>query len=338
MKFENVSILDVAHVDAPNRVTSLDLEKRLEPAADRLGLKPDLIGGLTGIIARRFWNPETSFSDAATLAAEKVFEQTGLDRSRIGVLMSTSVCKDYIEPSMASLVHGNLGLSPHCMNMDIGNACLAFLNAMDMIGNMIERGQIEYGLIVDGEGSRHVVECTIERLLQPGSDMKTLFDNFASLTLGSGGAAMILTRSDLAPNGHKVVGDVTMAATQHNRLCLGQPNHMVTDASGLLVAGVELASKTFDKACREMNWNGDELDHYMVHQVSAIHIKKFCKAIGVDEGKVYKTFPELGNIGPAAVPITLSKAVEDGKVKSGDRVGLFGIGSGINCTMMEVIW
>ena len=51
-------------------------------------------------------------------------------------------CRDY-EPSTASIVHHKLGMSSACKNFDLGNACLAFLNAMDLVGGMIERGEIE---------------------------------------------------------------------------------------------------------------------------------------------------------------------------------------------------
>ncbi len=43
-------------------------------------------------------------------------------------------------------------------------------------------------------------------------------------------------------------------------------------------------------------------------------------------------------IGPAGVPITLSKMIENSRVKAGDHIALMGIGSGINCTMAEVVW
>jgi hypothetical protein len=47
-------------------------------------------------------------------------------------------------PSTASIIHGNLGLADTCQNFDVGNACLAFLNGMDIAARMIERGDIEY--------------------------------------------------------------------------------------------------------------------------------------------------------------------------------------------------
>jgi 3-oxoacyl-[acyl-carrier-protein] synthase-3 len=224
------------------------------------------------------------------------------------------------------------------MNFDVGNACLAFLNGMEIIGNMIERGQVDYGIVVDGEGSRFVVETTIQRLLASDCDTETFRANFATFTLGSGGAAMVLARSDLAPEGHRLLSDVSLAATQHKDLCRGQLDSMQTDASGLMVAGLNLAAATFEKAKKELGWHPGDLDQFILHQVSAVHTAKLIALLGLDDRKVFKTFPEYGNVGPAAIPITLSKALEADRINKGDRIALMGIGSGLNCTMMEVLW
>ena len=52
--------------------------------------------------------------------------------------------------------------------------------------------------------------------------------------------------------------------------------------------------------------------------------------------RVPKTYPELGNVGPASLPITLAREVES--LKSGDRVLAMGVGSGLNTSMTEIIW
>lgn len=338
MRFENVSIQGLAYVDAPHRVTSAELSERLAPMSKRFDLKPDLLESLTGIVARRYWDEGVQPSHVAAQAAERALENAGVDRSKIGVLISTSVCKDYIEPSVASLVHNRLGLSPECLNFDLGNACLAFLNAMTVAGNMIERGQIDYALIVDGEGSRFIQDVTIERLNRPETTPQQFRDNFATLTLGSGAAAAVLARSDLATSGHRFLGGVSLAATQHSGLCRGQPDEMITDASSLLVAGLELAAQTYVKAKKELGWEDDGLDEYVLHQVSATHTAKLSEVLRLNRDKIHAIYPEFGNIGPASVPIVLAKSAELGRIKSGQRVGLLGIGSGLNCAMMEVVW
>jgi len=85
---------------------------------DRLGIREGLLEEISGIKSRRLWEEGTRVSDAATLAAEKAIEQSGVDRSGIGVLISTSVSRDFLEPSTACVVHSNLGLAPDCLNFD----------------------------------------------------------------------------------------------------------------------------------------------------------------------------------------------------------------------------
>ncbi len=338
MPFSNVSIIGLAHVDAPHRIPSTEIEQRLAKTAERLGVRPDLLSTLTGIQARRFWDEGVMPSDAATMAAERALEASGLDRARIGMLVNTSVCRDYIEPSTACIVHGNLGLSEACRNFDLGNACLAFLDGIDVVGNMIERGQLDYGLVVDGEGSRFVVEKTLQRLEDPNCDVKTFRDNFATLTLGSGGVAMVLGRADRHPEGHRVVGSVSVAATEHRKLCHGQVDGMVTNASALLLAGLDVAQRTFARASDVLRWKPEALDELVIHQVSAVHTMKLVELLGLDMQKVLAIYPEFGNMGPASIPTVLSKSAEAGRLKPGTRVALMGIGSGLNCSMMEIAW
>ena len=60
--------------------------------------------------------------------------------------------------------------------------------------------------------------------------------------------------------------------------------------------------------------------------------------LAIDPRKVLTVFPEFGNVGPASVPIALSKLKEMGRLEKGKRVALLGIGSGLNCSMAEVVW
>ena len=338
MRFQNVSIFGIAHIDAPNRVSSEEMEQRLAPTLQRLEMRPDLIRNLSGIIERRILDDGVQPSDAAAQAGEKAIAGAGIEKERLGILVNTSVCRDSIEPSTACIVHSKLGLPETCMNFDLGNACLAFINGMDMVGNMIEQGQIDYGIVVDGESSKFSTEKTIEKLLDPEIDEETFRSNFATLTLGSGAAAMVLGRSDLADGGHPFHGGVNLAATEHNRLCYGQVEGMVTKGHELLVAGLGLAAKTWKKAVSELGWKIEEFQHCVIHQVSKIHTEKFCEIVGLDVDDVFRLYPNFANIGPAGVPIVLSKLNDEGRLKSGDRVALMGIGSGLNCTMAELVW
>jgi 3-oxoacyl-[acyl-carrier-protein] synthase-3 len=260
--------------------------------------------------------------------------QSGVDPSNIGLLIDTSVCKDHLEPSAAVDVHHQLGLSSACLNFDLANACLGFVNGMQLAATMIDSGQINYALIVDGEGSRRTQESTIRRLQDPATTRQDVLDNFATLTLGSGGAAMVLGRASEHPEGHRFVGGVSRAATQHNNLCIGDLDRMITDSNGLLRAGVELAGDTWDAAAEDFDWKN--LDSYVIHQVSQVHTAAITERLGIDSARVPLTFPEFGNIGPASVPTTLAHASPG--FRRGQRIACMGIGSGLNAAVIEIDW
>lgn len=339
MLFQHVSIESIGYELPPHRVTSAYLEDQISETMDRLEVPQGRLEALSGVQERRFWDPGTMPSDVATLAALKAIEKAEIDLQDIGCIINTSVCRDYIEPSTACLIHGNLKLAPHCINYDMGNACLGFINGMANIGLMIEAGLIKYGLIVNGEGSREVIETTIGRLQSPTTTKEEFRDNFATLTLGSGAVAMVLSHTDVARFNHHVNGGVTLAATEHNRLCVGQPHYMKTDASALLVAGVKLAAETWQLAQATFdNWNDDNIALYAPHQVGSRHMAAVAETLGLTDSKLYLNFQTLGNIGPAAVPISLVMAEEAGRIQKGEQVGLLGIGSGINCSMMSITW
>ena len=80
MRFQDVSIFGVAHLDAPHRVPSEEVEKRLAPTLERLGMRSDLIRDLSGIMERRLWDEGFQPSDAAAEAGVVCRGQGGWDR------------------------------------------------------------------------------------------------------------------------------------------------------------------------------------------------------------------------------------------------------------------
>jgi acyl-CoA:acyl-CoA alkyltransferase len=333
-RYSDTTVLSVSAADAPIVVTSAALDEQLMPAYERLGMRPGMLEALAGITERRWWPTDVTFADAAAMAGAKAIAEAGIDPASIGLLIDTSVCRDHLEPSAAVDVHEQLGLATSCLNFDLGNACLGFMNGMQLAAMMIDAGQIEYALVVDGEGSRRPQERTIERLLEPTTTKADVLDNFATMTLGSGGAAMVLGRASAHPEGHRFVGGVGRAATQHNRLCVGDLDRMTTDSRGLLDAGVRLAVDTWQEASESFDWS--DLDAYVLHQVSRVHTAAITTSLGIDPERTPVIFPTRGNIGPASVPFTL--ALHAGGFEAGQRIACMGIGSGLNAAVIEIAW
>lgn len=178
-------------------------------------------------------------------------------------------------------------------------------------------------------------DSTISRLQDGNADAKHVFSQFASLTLGSGAAAMVLGRTDAHPEGHRFLGGATRASSEHHQLCVGDMHDMRTDSTALMNAGLALTLALWAESARDFGW-GSQMDRFVMHQVSNVHTKAISDALELDPTRVPLTFPTRGNLGPAAIPFTLAGITGD--LSAGDRVLLMGIGSGLNASFSEILW
>lgn len=348
MRYQRARIAALGY-DLPERVvTSEVIEDRLAPLYQRLGLAPGRLELMTGIVRRRFYEPGETPSAAATRAAEKTLAASGIDHARVGALVFASVCRDFLEPATANVVHHRLGLRDDCLVMDVSNACLGVLNGMLIVADGIEQGRIEAGLVVAGELGERLVDATIDELLRnPDHDRRSIKMAIASLTIGSGAAAVLLARPGLVEGDHALLGGVVRTDTASHGLCrsdhdlgLATAEHplMETQAEALLQAGCALAARTWPAFLDEVNWTADDIDTAIGHQVGRAHRVALAEAIGRAPGADPSTVETLGNMGSVSLPITLARAVEAGVVRKGHRVALLGIGSGLNCLMLGVRW
>ncbi|MCC5022642.1 MAG: 3-oxoacyl-ACP synthase III [Candidatus Synoicihabitans palmerolidicus] len=343
MKFLNTVIESMA-VALPDEVlTTTVIEERLAPLYARLKLPEGRLALMTGIRERRIWPPGTRPSDASAKAGRAVLARSALGADQVQLFMHSAVCRDMLEPATASFAHRKIGLPATAQIFDVSNACLGFLNAMTVAAGMIESGQIECALVVSGENGGPLVENTLQTLLAKPWTRKEIKPFFANLTIGSGAVAAVLCHRRLAPEGHRLVGGCARAATAHSELCQGD-NHgaealaMQTDSEALLVAGVQLARETWHDFCAETDMDADRCDRFICHQVGSTHRRKLYEALGLDLAKDFSTFETLGNTGSVALPSTMALATEAGAITRGDKVGLLGIGSGLNCLMLAVEW
>ncbi|MDD4973541.1 MAG: 3-oxoacyl-ACP synthase III [Bacteriovorax sp.] len=343
MKFNNVVIESFAYSISEQLMTSNMIEEALAPLYQKLKLPEGRLELMTGIQSRRVWPSGTKPSDLSTLASEKLFLKSNIKKTDIDLLIHASVCRDFLEPATASVVHANLGLPRKTMIFDLSNACLGVINAIVVAGNMIDNGQIKTALIVSGENGGPLIENTIRELLSnPNIDRKSIKKYIANLTIGSAATAILLTHRDCAPSGHTILGGAVETDSSANHLCRGDGNThslvMQTDSEELLKYGVILAKSTWQGLLTELAWDNNTPDLVLTHQVGTAHEKLSLESLELTHVKTFRTYPFLGNTGSSALPITLMMAHEDGKIKKGEKVALLGIGSGLSSIMLGVEW
>ncbi len=348
MLYKNVYIEAFGYELPKNIVTSVSLEERLAPVYDRLGLPYGRFEMITGIRERRLWDEDEPPSESSTVAAEKAIVNSGIDRAKIECLLHSSVSRDFLEPATAFVVHDSLDLPPTSTIFDISNACLGFINGIVTLANMIELGQVKAGIVVGSESSRRVIDATIQQILEDENMTRgKLKPSFATLTLGSGAVAAVMTHSTLSKSGHRLLGGAVRNASQHNGLCRiaadtaffdPAPITMHTDYEGVLKNGLALATETWKDLKVELHLHNSDIDKVFCHQVSGVHARLLFDALKLDESKGFSTVEYLGNIGSVSLPISQAMAVEKGLLGAGDKVVMLGGGSGLSSVMLGLIW
>ena len=343
MKFSNVVIESFGYDLSDKKVSSSDIETRLGSLYTKLKLPEGRLELMTGISERRMWEPGTKPSDLSTAAAKKCLAKSKIAASDVDLLIHASVCRDFLEPATASVVHANLGLSRSAMIFDLSNACLGVINAIVVAGNMIESGQIKTALIVSGENGGPLLENTVDELLNnPTIDRKNIKKYIANLTIGSAATAIMITHKDLSPDSPAVLGGAVETDSSANHLCRGDGNTlslvMETDSEELLKYGVALGQSTWQKARAELGWENKSVDFVLTHQVGTAHEKLSLESLELNKIKTFRTYPFLGNTGSSALPITLMMADEQGLINKGENIALLGIGSGLSSIMLGVKW
>jgi 3-oxoacyl-[acyl-carrier-protein] synthase III len=346
MRYRHVAIAAVCHVLPSEVVTSAEIEARLRPVYERLGLPEGRLELMTGIRERRFFPRGTRPGQVSAEVAARAIEVSRIDRAHFGGLVHGSVCRDQLEPATASFVHHASGLPQSAFVLDVSNACLGLLNGMVLLADMIELGQIRAGVVVGTEDGRGLVEGTIESLLANDSlTRQEIKQDFASLTIGSGSAAIVLCDRKLARSGHRFLGGAFRAETASHELCTGGDANtqsdalrMQTDSEALLHAGIALAECTWQDAKRALGWSNADVDKAFTHQVGRAHRKLLFERLQLDPAIDFPTVEYLGNTGAAALPTAWSLGIEQGRLADGDRVALLGIGSGLNALMLGLQW
>jgi len=310
IKYSNVVAHTFTHHLPEEVVTTTELEERLTPLYERLRLPPGRLEQITGIKERRFWPAGTKPGEVSCKTVEQLLQESGVPRERIGTLIHGSVCRDQLEPATACAVHHQTRLPADCSIFDLSNACLGVANGMVQIADAIELGRIDAGIVVGTEVARPLVEMTVERFnTSEEVTRKTIKSEIASLTIGSGSAAVLLVSRRLAEEfpsstARALAGGVIRAETAGHELCKseGHSTLMQTDSIGLLEAGLAAAVPAFDDFLATLNWSREEIDQTCCHST--------------------------------ALPIAASLALSQQDAATFNKLALLGIGSGVNVVML----
>ena len=162
-------------------ITVEEIERKISESGS-ISVQPGVITLMTGITTLPRAEDEMQASDLAKEAAAPLVRQ-----SRPDLLIFASASQDISEPATAHILQQKLGLN--CPVFDIKNACNSFLNGLEIASGLVESGTYSNVLVTTGEIPSRV-------LVYDFKDRKEYKASFASLTLGDGGGAALVSAAE----------------------------------------------------------------------------------------------------------------------------------------------
>jgi 3-oxoacyl-[acyl-carrier-protein] synthase-3 len=291
---------------------------------------------LTGIRERRVCDADETSLSLALDAARDCLSHSSYTGADLDVVIDASITR-YVdgtthrfEPPLSHTIKEAIGAHA-AMSFDISNACAGMLTGVFVLNEMIRRGTIRRGMVVSGE-----------RITGLGANaartIRSIFSlQLASLTLGDAGAAVIVDRSAEDTSEVQIAGFSTLA--EHSRLCIGIPalHHpgavMFTRARKIHEVAMEGGPPLLDEILEAAGVTLSDIDWLIPHQTSVRAIQGAEKALAARTGEHPKhmviTVDDYGNTASTTLFVALHRYLSEGKIKSGDKVLLLSVASGL---------
>jgi 3-oxoacyl-[acyl-carrier-protein] synthase-3 len=304
------------------RVTNQELEERFDIPAR-------WIERATGVRERRYVTHETSAGMGAA-AARMALEAAGMDVGDLDAIIGASTGNQQAIPCTAALVQRELG-APEGVSacFDMNATCLSFLFALQAAAHLIAAGVYQRVLIYSSEMA--------SRSLNPN-------ERESAVLFGDAAAAAIVTRS--APGEASAFWGAQFATYSSGASLteipgggtLHHPNDVTTtpdmnlfhmDGPAIFKKAAVLAEPFLHRFFCQLGWSHAQIDAVVPHQGSRHVIELLTRRLGFHCEQVIWDLAERGNCVAASLPLTLTEAVQSGRIQRGQQVLLVGTGAGL---------
>ena len=300
--------------------------------AARLETSDDWIRSRTGIARRHIAAKGEMTSDLAVGAARAALAQAGIAADSLDALIVATATPDQTFPATATRVQHAIGMTGG-FAFDIAAVCAGFIYGLSNATGLILSGQARRVMVIGAE--------TFSRIL----DWE---DRATCVLFGDGAGAVILE----AGEGTGTAADRGVLATclhsegAHNRILHVSGGPSSTGAAGVVRmegrevfrhAVVKLA-EVAEEAMASVGVGGDDIDWVVPHQANLRIIESTAKKTGVGMDRVVVTVADHGNTSAASIPLALSVAVGDGRIRAGDLLLMEAIGGGLAWGAALVRW
>jgi len=271
--------------------------------------------------------------DYAVKASERVCKFNGINPSDVDLVIYGGIFREYFEPATAMEIASRLNIkSAHAF--DVTSACAGLLQSINVATSlMMADPSIKTALCCTADFPDEAIDYNIQTF-------EELSLKAAGLTLGSGAAAWILTRSPLETGCAKILDIQNTSIPSGYDLCkVGINDRKFTSQSKeTFDLGIKYVPGEITRIAERLNWKINEIDFFISHQPSRRIIYQICDILKIDHKKAPITHNLYGNTVNVCVPITLDFLIKNSKLKNGNRIILSSAAAGFTMLTICAEW
>jgi 3-oxoacyl-[acyl-carrier-protein] synthase III len=327
-------ILGAGHYVPERIVTNAEL-------SEMMNTNNEWIVERTGIQERRWFTPGVdTVTNMSAKASRMAMERAGVTPQEIDFIVFATITSDYFLPGNGVLLQRELGLSG-IGALDIRNACSGFIYSLSVADQFIKTGMYKKILVVGAE----IQSSALDKSDEGRSSAVIFADGAGAVVLGSVEADQPgILSTHLHAEGSHAEELYCIAPSSSGKVRISQ--EMIDRGNFFLKMNGNAVFKhavvRFMEVIQEaLNHNGvtkEEIDLLVPHQANLRISQYIQQKLQLPDEKVFNNIMYLGNTTAGTIPIALSQAWEQGRLKEGDLVCLAAFGSGFAWASALLRW
>ncbi len=308
-----VGILGLGHYLPERVVTNKEFEKMVDTTDEWIRTR-------SGIEERRFARDDEETSDMAYEAAKLALEDANVSPEEIDMIIVATVTQDMPFPSVAAMLQERLG-AKRAAAMDLAAACAGFMYGMITAKQFIETKAYEKILVVGADKLSKILDFT---------------DRNTCVLLSDGAGAAVMGE---VSEGRGILSfELGADGSGGKHLNLNEKGYVAMNGREVFKFAVRQMPQSTINVIEKAGLMKEDVDFLVPHQANIRIMEAARQRLGISEDKMAKTIHKYGNNSAASIPIALSEAVKEGKIKDDDILILVGFGGGLTWGAVALKW
>ncbi|MDM8516152.1 beta-ketoacyl-ACP synthase III [Desulfobacterales bacterium HSG16] len=311
------------------KLSNHDIEKMLDT-------NDEWITTRTGIKERRILEKNRGTSFMAVKAAEMTLEKAGVSADEIDLIILSTVTPDMTIPSAAAIVQKELEAS-NCWGFDLNGGCTGFVYALVCASQFIESGRHKKVLVIGADKMSSILDyknrntCVLfgdgagAVLLEASETDDTGIEDFELHLDGSGSEFL------------KVPAGGSLLPASNETVEKGL-HYVYQDGKSVFKRAVRDMAKVSASILEKNGLSGEDIHMLIPHQANIRIIDAVSKKLNLTHEQVFININKYGNTTSATIPIAISEAFEQNRLKPGDRILMSAFGAGFTWGSLLLKW